>query len=159
MKTTATPRAASRSGMTLIELLVVMAIIMILMGLVIGIAGASQRGAAEAKAKAQIGQIVLELEKFRGDNGRYPNNLTTDFWAWYDLRYPNTVFDMTDLTGTGASRRMIDPWGQEYVYILDSPFIFRLGSRGPDGRFGSAGDPPGDASFGLGDDITSRNLN
>ncbi|MDV7402478.1 prepilin-type N-terminal cleavage/methylation domain-containing protein, partial [Arthrospira platensis SPKY1] len=61
--------------MTLIELLVVIAIIVILMGLVVGIAGSSQRGAAEAKTKAQIGQIVLELEKFRGDMGRYPNNL------------------------------------------------------------------------------------
>jgi len=172
MKTPASPRAASRSGMSLIELLVVMAIILVLIGIVIAIVGAAQRGAAEAKARSEIAQIVLELEKYRGDKGSYPPqrqlpaphnrpSLGTEFFDWYQTRYPNTVFDMTDSTFDNLNNRiLLDPWGRAYVYFLDSPFIYRLGSQGPDGRWGSVGVgiPNNPSSFGRGDDITNRNL-
>lgn len=159
MNTSPASAKTARQGFTLIELMVVIAIILVLMGLVIGISGAAQRSAAEARARSEIGQIVLAVEQFRADRGRYPNNLRDDFFTWYQERFPNTVFDMTDSTGEGVNRRMIDPWGQEYVYVRDSDFVFRVGSRGPDRRLGSAPDANNMANFGTGDDITSRRLN
>lgn len=145
MKHTPRSATASRSGMTLIELLVVMAIIMVLVSLVVGISGIAQRNSAEAKAKAEIGQITLEIERFRGDRGELPGNLG-EFMSWYHEKYGGTVFQMTEYTGSGANRVMIDPWGRPYQYER-SGMIFLLGSRGPDGQWNTA------------DDITNRNLN
>lgn len=144
MNTSPASAKTARQGFTLIELMVVIAIILVLMGLVIGISGAAQRGAAEARARSEIGQIVLAVEQFRADRGRYPNNLRDDFFEWYNERFPNTVFEMTDLNANG---RMVDPWGNEYSYTPASPFVFEIRSRGPDRSANTA------------DDITSRRLN
>lgn len=150
----------AQQGMTLIELMVVIAIIMILMGIVLGISGAAQRGAAEAKAKGEIGKISLEIENYRADRGVYPpssgNRLTVDFFQWYDQRYADTVFELTDFTGTMPNIRLLDPWGTDYVYFFDAnkPFIYRLGSKGPDRQFGARGSNADALSFfGDGDDI------
>ncbi len=147
----------NKQGMTLMELMVVIAIIMILMGIVVGISGGAQRGAAEAKARAEIGSLALELESFRADNGSYPATLAA-LVNWYqDERYKGVRWDLTDLSGSNP----VDPWGRQYFYqvlpSLENRLFFRLGSRGPDGRLGSAPDPDNVNSFGRGDDITLQN--
>jgi general secretion pathway protein G len=153
----------NKQGMTLMELMVVIAIIMILMGIVVGISGGASRGAAEAKAKAEIGSMALELESYRADKGGYPPNLRA-LVDWYERRYAISVdadgnpigakWDLTDLSG----QTPIDPWGREYHYSLQgSGLFFRLGSLGPDGRFGSQPDQNRQENFGRGDDITLRN--
>ncbi len=148
------PRPETRHGFTLIELLVVMAIIAILMGITIGVAGAVQRGAAEAKAKAQLQDLILELEKYNGDEGRYPANLST-LISWYeDTKYQGTTYNTTEVSGTGDSRKPLDPWGREIVYEhTPGAMVFLIGSKGPDGIPGNKNDP----TFGRGDDITNRN--
>ncbi len=126
----------NKQGMTLMELMVVIAIIMILMGIVVGISGGAQRGAAEAKARAEIGSMALELENMRADPsvGRYP---TTDeglaaLVSWYtNIRYVGVEWDLTDLNGAG---RPVDPWGREYEY-RDRGMFFTLRSPGPSGNF------------------------
>lgn len=118
----------NKQGMTLIELLVVIAIIMILMGIVVGISGGAQRSAAEAKAKAEIGSMALELEAFRADHGAYPVNLEA-LVAWYEnIRYQNVEWDLSDLNG----QTPIDPWGRDYQFVNRGMF-FQLGSGGPSG--------------------------
>jgi len=152
----------NKQGMTLIELMVVIAIIMILMGIVVGISGGASRGAAEAKARAEIGSMALELESYRADKGGYPPTGTgpeqglTELVRWYrNERYVGVEWDLTDLNGAG---RPVDPWGREYHYSLQgSGMFFRLGSLGPDGRFGSQPDQNSQENFGRGDDITLRN--
>jgi general secretion pathway protein G len=139
-------------GFTLVELLVVMAIIGILMGLVIGIAGAVQRGAAEAQAKAQIADLMNEIEKFKADIGSYPENWT-EFGKWYEGddspefpgRYKDTAYTITE----GTPSNPIDPWGKayDYVYRSQTPFVYFIGSWGP-----NAQDDNGEI-----DDITNRN--
>lgn len=144
-----------KQGFSLVELLVVMAIIAILMGIVIGISGGVTRGAAEAQAKAQIADLMMELEKYRGDKGQFPANWS-EFRDWYVDRYPQTEYTLTE----GSPQDPIDPWGKTYVYHYDpsvSPFVYLIGTRGPDGRYGSEGDDTGVSSFGKGDDITNRN--
>lgn len=141
-----------REGFTLVELLVVMAIIAILMGIVLGIAGGVQSGAAEAKARAEIADLQLELEKYKEDKGVYPpeedtpegdNSLGTTFFGWYETRYPGTAYTTTEKLGNHP----VDPWGRTYFYEYNpsvSPFVYLLGSRGQDGKEGTA------------DDITNR---
>ncbi len=125
----------NKQGMTLMELMVVIAIIMILMGIVVGISGAAQRGAAEAKAKAEIGQLALELENMRADPniGRYPTTAEglQALVSWYTtIRYVGVEWDLTDLNN---SNQPIDPWGRPYQFTNQNDLFFTLFSTGPAG--------------------------
>lgn len=157
----------TRSGFTLIELLVVMAIIAILVGITLGVAGAVNRGNAESKAKAEIGQLQLEIELYKADEGSFPpvegGSLGDDFFLWYEEKYGDgdgvfnagdrlyetvdvSTYLQPDGTMNPLDMRLIDPWGREYYYDYDSdnPFVYTLGSEGADGDEGTA------------DDITNR---
>ncbi len=156
----------SKHAFTLIELLVVMAIIAILMAITLGIAGAVNRGAAESKARAQIADLTLEIEKYRADKGTFPTDLKV-LVTWYENeKYKGTKFLTTDLKGTIPNATPVDPWGNDFFYKLfpNNPFVFRLGSKGADGRFASKDIrdkdgkilPDNESSFGQGDDITNQ---
>ena len=67
------PTADSAIGAyTLLELLVVMAVIVVLLGLVLGTARYSRGKAKETAAKSQLHQISVALELYRNDYGQYP---------------------------------------------------------------------------------------
>jgi len=70
----ALPRA---EAFTLIELLIVMAIIIILGGLVLGIAGYAHEKGARSRAEAEIAAMSAALESYKADNGIYPANSDT----------------------------------------------------------------------------------
>jgi prepilin-type N-terminal cleavage/methylation domain-containing protein len=131
-----------KQGFSLVDLLAVMAVISILLAIVIGVAGAVQGGALEAKAKAEIADLMNELEKYNADEGEYPENWS-DFDTWYRNRYPNTAYTLTE----GSPSNPVDPWGRDYDYELRTPFAYRIGSFGPNGQ-----DNNGDV-----DDITNLN--
>jgi len=116
-----------RQGFTLIELLVVMAIIGILMSVVMGISGAVTQGAAEGKARAELADLQMELEKYRDEKGGYPETLS-DLITWYHERYPNTKYTLTD---TRDETIPVDPWGRDYLYERNSQFVYFIGSDGP----------------------------
>lgn len=159
----APPNAKRKQAFTLIELLVVIAIIAILMAITLGIAGAVNRSAAESKARAEIANLVLELEAYKSDRGIYPADLVK-FLEWYKDKYANTLYTITDVgtfrKGSGPSTEYYqapaDPWGNEFYYKPINDFVFRLGSKGPDQRFGSTGMHNSEISFGKGDDISSQ---
>jgi prepilin-type N-terminal cleavage/methylation domain-containing protein len=135
-----------KQGFSLIELLVVMAIIAILMGIVIvGLVVYVEQ------SQAQMADMMTELEKYRGDEGQFPADWN-EFRDWYVEKYPDTAYTITE----GSPQNPIDPWGAGYKYeynAVTSPFVYLLGTKGPDGRDGS---PPTN-QFGKGDDITNRN--
>jgi general secretion pathway protein G len=118
-----------KQGFSLVELLAVVTIIGILMGIVVGIAGAVQGGAAEAKAKAEIADLMNELEKYNADKGGYPVDWS-EFNTWYRDKYPNTAYTITE----GSSSDPRDPWGARYDYERLTPFAYRIGSFGPNGQ-------------------------
>ena len=136
--------SSRRSGFTLVEMLVVMAIIAILMSLVLGIFGAAGQGALESKAKAEIADLMNEIEKYNADEGSYPADWAA-FNTWYTARYPGTAYTISD----GDPSDPIDPWGSSYVYTYNSsvPFVYFIGSLGP-----NLTNDNGDV-----DDITNRN--
>lgn len=66
-------RPRKRNAFTLIELLTVTVIIGILVGIVIGVAGNVRQKAAASRAKVEIAAFDLALERYKIDNGDYPN--------------------------------------------------------------------------------------
>lgn len=134
-----------RRGFTLIELLVVMAIIAILAGLIIGIAGNVQKQAAKARARAEIGALETALERFKLDNGDYPDwqAAAISSGSPYDgdaNNYPSRLVD----SGATAGRRSLfeqlvgrrqydsaDTTGSNYIEIKQS----QTGVSGSDAFF------------------------
>lgn len=69
---------ARRAAFTLIELLTVIAIILVLAGLLLHIAGNANTKASLSKAQAEIQAMSSALEHYYADNGTYPRNSDTD---------------------------------------------------------------------------------
>ena len=63
---------------TLIELIAVMSIILILAGLILGIAGHAQHEASVKRAEAEIKGLSAAIEAYKVDNGAYPRSDATD---------------------------------------------------------------------------------
>jgi type II secretory pathway pseudopilin PulG len=67
-----------RAAFTLIELLIVMSIIIVLAGLILGIAGYAQKKGARSRAEAEIAAMSAALESYKSDNGIYPDTVGLD---------------------------------------------------------------------------------
>ena len=63
---------------TLIEMLVVMAVIAILAAIILSVNGLVQSKAARARAETEIKALSAGCESYKGDNGSYPQDATTD---------------------------------------------------------------------------------
>lgn len=147
-------------GFTLIELLVVITIIVILAGLSVGGYNYVIQKQSNDHAKIQIELISNALEDYKADNGDYPDVTTTN--ELYKVLYydgasatpPDTIY-VPDLDpknnkqgwteGTGANVKIIDPWGQEYIYRRGDNAAaknpdFDLVSKGKDGIEGNDDD-------------------
>ena len=72
-------RVRARSGaFTLIELLTVIAIILVLAGLLLGIAGNANYKSSVSRANAEIQAMSAALESYKADNGTYVRSSATD---------------------------------------------------------------------------------
>ena len=71
-----------RKGFTLIELLVVITVIAILSAVVIGSFGESQAQARDNARLADLVNVQLALERYRADNGRYPEQGCGGSTSW-----------------------------------------------------------------------------
>jgi general secretion pathway protein G len=70
-----TPASRAKQGFTLIELIVVMAIIAMLLTLAVPRYFHSVENSREAVLKQNLAQVRDALDKFYGDNGKYPDSL------------------------------------------------------------------------------------
>lgn len=133
MKTISSPRTSR--GFTLIEMLVTITIIVILAGIsVAGFKFVTSKQANE-QAKIQVGLLSQALEEYKMDTGEYPltgadpeGNTNLLFNALYQngVQNPGTEkIYLSDLDpesrqgwieGTGATAKIVDPWGVEYNY-------------------------------------------
>ena len=66
------------AAFTLIELLTVMAIILLLAGLVLGLASNAQTKAARSRAEGEIQAFSTAINNYQIDNGGYPRSTDTD---------------------------------------------------------------------------------
>jgi prepilin-type N-terminal cleavage/methylation domain-containing protein len=63
---------------TLLELMTVLAVIVILTGMVVGVAGLVQRKSAMTRAKTEIEMLSMAAERYKSENGSYPRTDRTD---------------------------------------------------------------------------------
>ena len=80
--------SARDAAFTLIELITVMAIILVLAGLILGVAGYSQTKASSSRASAEIKALESAIESYKTDNGTYPRDATST-----DLLNPQQNYD------------------------------------------------------------------
>lgn len=124
-----TPMTRAKRAFTLVELLVVVAIIGILAGLVLGIAGYASQKADRGRAITDLEKIKNALDEYRIIYGTFPQNtassdsrnLATALWykpqqegrkpflSWKGWQNPNST-----------TNRLSDPWGSDYRYYYDA---------------------------------------
>ena len=85
-----------RGAFTLIELLTVIAIILVLAGLLLNIAGSANYKGSLSRATAEIQAMSAALESYKADNGTYPRNAVSDNSITSDTL--NAQTDTTDPT-------------------------------------------------------------
>ena len=105
-----------KSSFTLIELMVVLGILVIVAGLIVGMATHANRAASESRAVADIEKLRDAIQEYRFSHGSLPDSLSTDWLP----------------TGLATN----DPWHQPFRYQWDSESSYTLYSAGYDGVFG-----------------------
>lgn len=131
--------AGERRGFTLIEVLVVMVIIMGLAGIVtVNVV----RHVSESRvntAVLQIGVLEQALQSYFADHGRYPTQEQgLDALVRRPAR-PPIPRDFPEGGYLGRNRIPLDPWGNEYIYLIPG----RAGDRFEIISYGSDGEPGG----------------
>lgn len=131
-------REISDKGFTLIEILVILGIISILAGLIMSGGTAAKKKAKIYQAKTMIASLETALALYHVDFGTYPaagnQNLVnllsdTSYSSNSDWHGPYMSFKEHDLS---ASITVIDPWGVDYHYTMDSLLPYKIWSYGPD---------------------------
>jgi general secretion pathway protein G len=138
--------ARATAPFTLVEILATIAIIVILVGIVIGGAGLAQRKASEARARAEIEKFVIAVEQYRKDRGFVPpNSGEVPRSLINDLESPNgkKYVDPGEFRYTSGNKWR-DPFGGKYRYETGSPThnaeSYDVWSFGSDGANGTADD-------------------
>lgn len=73
ISTVGTRRTERPSGFTIVELMIVIAIIAVLASSVVVVARGMRKRALESATKAELAKIQVLVEKYKDNNGRYPN--------------------------------------------------------------------------------------
>jgi general secretion pathway protein G len=160
----------AKHGFTIIELIVVMTIILILAGLMTGVAQKAKERAMIAQARTMIAGLETALGMFQADMGGYPasgsNNLATALSG--NPPGAGTYVVGTQTLNVNANSNYAgpyitfkqgerippmgdigDPWGRAYSYINpgtahaggpDYTGYIDISSSGPDGTFSNADD-------------------
>ena len=117
-----------RAGFTTIEILLVLAVVAVLVFLASGVSRHAAAKALEKAAIAQIENIRTALQNVREINGAYPTR----------QQFANKVFT-SRVPGipVDAAGRLLDPWGNVYVYSSQGGDTYELISKGRDGDSGS----------------------
>ena len=115
------------AGFTLIEILVVVLII----GLLVGLVGSN---VFSALIKGQKGAVTMQMKHFE-------QSLTT--FRMENHRYPDSLEELLedDENGEPIMRSIpLDPWDNEYEYVVEPDGSFVITSFGADGAPGGEGD-------------------
>jgi len=164
-------------GFTLVELLGVITIIAFLAGILIAASAGANKKAAMAQTMKELTEIQGLLEEYRAKYGFYPKALG-------DLKHPTPTTKVSTIIANELGPKLnkndvdfqdlyLDPWGYDYRYCCDhdgveqgashaarqsSKLNYKLGSRGPDGFWGTeTGNNGIGKDWGAKDDITNFN--
>ncbi len=113
------------AGFTLIELLAVITIIGILAGMVLAIAGYSQRRAARSRTQTEMAEMMRALDAYRQDFGQYPRgstgaaNSSTNIHKAVTSGRGYMTFTPSQLSVSGTTTNIMDAFGNQYYYRSD----------------------------------------
>jgi prepilin-type N-terminal cleavage/methylation domain-containing protein len=126
---------SSQTGFTLVELLVVISIVGMLAGLMSVAVPRAMESGKKAKAKGELTAIVAAVKAYKQEYGCWPGSSTTDI----DKPFPDadsksllSALSGTNnalvenpksvrfLEGAGTDGTMQDPWGTQYLVVVDS---------------------------------------
>ena len=96
-------RKPPTSAFTLLEMLTVLAIIVILSGIVLSVAGYVQKKSALARASGEIAMLSSACESYKADNGSPPRDVPTTGSSVTDAISPKRDFIPTDAKYAAAS--------------------------------------------------------
>lgn len=96
-------RKSPAAAFTLIEMMTVIAVIVILTGLVLSIAGYATRNGALARAAGEIEMIKSACESYKADNGSYPRDVPDGGGGVTDMLQPKRDFSPVSSLYTNAS--------------------------------------------------------
>ena len=124
-----------QTGFTLVELLVVISIVGLLAGLMTVAVPRAMEGGKKAKANGELTAIVAAVKAYKQEYGRWPGSAT----ATSDITFEDTDSksllsalggtsnalvenpkSVRFLEGAGTDGTMQDPWGTQYLVVVDS---------------------------------------
>ena len=114
-------KKSRKSGFTLIELLTVVTIMLVVAGLVVGVASVAKRKARVSRTKAHLQQVHVAIQEYQLATSVFPDNLG-------DIvgRLPQTV-----MINTNASPHVpMDAWGRDFVYEKRNEGAYTVYSQG-----------------------------
>jgi len=122
-------------------MLIVVAILLVLMGALLGFGRHLQRQAKETLCKSTLQLLVAAIEQYYDFHNRFPGQAS----LYDDLHSVPASREICEkiqksLIGSGV---FLDPWGRPLLYVPGSTFPVLI-SAGPDGIYNTA------------DDITSK---
>jgi prepilin-type N-terminal cleavage/methylation domain-containing protein len=166
-----------RGGFTLVELLVVVTIIGLLVGLIsVAVPKAIESG-MKAKAKGELTAIVAAAKAYKQEYGRWPGSTFTSDTTYQDGQSMQLLAALSGsnsltvenpksvrfLEGAQSNGTMLDPWGTQYLVLIDSDDSNSLNYQSKTAAisvlavsFGK--DKKQDATPGSGDDVFSTDL-
>ena len=166
-----------RGGFTLVELLVVVTIIGLLVGLIsVAVPKAIESG-MKAKAKGELTAIVAAARAYKQEYGRWPGSTFTSDTTYQGGQSMQLLAALSGsnsptvenpksvrfLEGAQSNGTMLDPWGTQYLVLIDSDDSNSLNYQSKTAAisvlavsFGK--DKKQDATPGSGDDVFSTDL-
>ena len=151
-----------QAGFSLMELVVVVAIIAVLAALTLGAFNFVNQNKARSTAKIQIDLLSKTIQEYHADNRAYPVNTDANgergdevlykalYWEGLEAKDSGGKIYLGELDpennakggqawmqGKDAQARIVDPWGNFYLYRTGEQAInpdFDLWSKGPDGK-------------------------
>ena len=91
------------AAFTLLEMMTVIAVIVILTGMVLSIAGYAQKKGAQARASGEITMLSSACESYKSDNGNYPRDIPASGSGSTDKLSPKQNFSPVAAVYTDAS--------------------------------------------------------
>lgn len=139
------------AGFTLVEIMAVVLIILILAGLVIGIAGNASRKADAGATQALLARIAMGLENYKAEMGTYPAPTSNGSIASSVMERSVTtgMENFMDWKPTEVNEgNFVDAWNRPIQYVFDpaKSDTYQLWSMGPNGKSGNAEDRKDDLS-------------
>ncbi len=136
-------KSQSQSGFSLSEVLIVVAILVILIGAVVGFGKHLKRQAQGNLCECTIGVLIAAIEQYHDWDEVFPDQAVNLYEQLYSLPKSRAICQQLESSLLGNTNlEFLDPWGKPFDYLYDpSDMTFPVvESGGPDGDLTTTAD-------------------